>query len=114
MKGTWLGEFEELVLLTVGILHGDAYGLAIAEEIQEQTGRKATVSTIHTVLYRLEKKGFVRSEMGGATQMRGGRRKRIFTITASGHRALQVSVEQRSRMFKLIPKINFNLNPGAI
>lgn len=61
MKGTQLGEFEELVLLIVGILNGEAYGVSILKDIEEHTGRKVTVSTIHTALYRLEEKGFVES-----------------------------------------------------
>jgi len=75
MKGTYLGEFEELVLLTVAILNGDAYGITVMDEIEKNIDRKVTVSTVHTALYRLEEKGFVESYFGGATQERGGRKK---------------------------------------
>ena len=54
MKGTYLGEFEELVLLAVGILFGDAYGLAIIDELEKKTGRNIMISPVHKRLGRLE------------------------------------------------------------
>ncbi|MEL6559860.1 MAG: PadR family transcriptional regulator [Bacteroidota bacterium] len=105
MKGTSLGEFEELCLLAVGILHGDAYGVAIKEEIEQRSGRKATISTIHSTLIRLEKKGFLNSKMGGATDNRGGRAKRIFEVTAFGKKAINEARELRNTMWQDIPKI---------
>ena len=78
MKGTYLGEFEELVLLSVAVLNGQAYGVSITDVIEEQANRVVTISTVHNVLYRLEKKGFVESYLGGATKERGGRKKRLF------------------------------------
>ena len=103
MKGTYLGEFEELVLLAVAALSGDAYGVTIGTMIEEQANRSVTISTIHNVLYRLEKKGFVKSELGGATAERGGRNKRLFTITETGQAVLVQSKEIRSRMWNNIP-----------
>ncbi len=103
MKGTYLGEFEELVLLAVAALSGDAYGVTIGIMIEEQANRSVTISTIHNVLYRLEKKGFVKSELGGATAERGGRNKRLFTITETGQAVLVQSKEIRSRMWNNIP-----------
>ncbi len=67
MKGTNLGEFEELVLLTVGILGNDAYSLGICEEIKRITERTVSFPVVHSALNRLEEKGFVNSKMGGAT-----------------------------------------------
>ena len=104
MKGTYLGEFEELVLLTVGILFGDAYGVAIKEEVDRQTGRKVRIGSIHSALKRLEEKGFVKSEMGGATAERGGRKKRLFTITQSGKSALAKARDQRNSMWAQLPE----------
>ena len=103
MKGTHLGEFEELVLLVVGILRDQAYGASIAEEINQQTGRKVSLSPVHTALYRLEKKGFVRSQLGGATQQRGGRRKRMYQITSAGKASLNEVRLMRNRLWKLMP-----------
>ena len=103
MKGNYIGELEELVLLTVGILYQDAYGVAIREELKNQTGRDINISAVHAVLKRLEDKGFLSSHMSGATQERGGRRKRMFTLTDAGKRVLSESIEQRNRMFNTIP-----------
>ena len=103
MKGTQLGEFEELVLLVVGILNGDAYGISILKDIEAHTGRKVTVSTIHTALYRLEEKGFVESYVGGASKARGGRSKRLYKITAEGKAALENARQLRDRLWNLMP-----------
>ena len=103
MKKTKLGEFEELVLLIVGILDGDAYGISILSEIEEKTGRKVTVSTIHTALYRLEQKAYVASRVGGASKARGGRSKRLYEITAAGREALSTSRDMRENLWNLMP-----------
>ena len=105
MKGTHLGEFEEIVLLTVGILYEDAYGLAITDEIEQRTGRNITISSVHKALNRLESKGFLTSRMGGATEERGGRQKRLFSITAYGKKALNDARDLRNNMYEAIPKV---------
>ena len=110
MKGTYLGEFEELVLLTVGVLFDEAYGVAVMEEIRRETGRGVNISAIHSALRRLEEKGFVNSWMGGATQERGGRRKRYFTLTSYGKKALDEAQSLRMKLYERIPTIAFG-NP---
>ncbi len=105
MKGTYLGEFEELVLLSLGILFDDAYGLAIVDELERQTGRNITISSVHKALVRLEEKGYVKSRMGGATQSRGGRAKRLYALTQSGKKVLAESRALRNDMWKQVPKI---------
>lgn len=95
MKRTYLGEFEEIVLLTVAVLNGQAYGVVLMHEIVEQTGRSVRLNQVHSALQRLEEKGMVRSEMGEPTNERGGRRKRLFSVTAYGHRTLQEIQEVR-------------------
>lgn len=113
MKGTELGEFEELVLLIVGVLYPEAYGLSIRQEIASQTGRKAAIGAVHSALNRLEKKGFLKSELAEATHQRGGRRKRLFQITAAGKRALEKSREQRNALWNQIPDLAWkDLNYG--
>ncbi len=107
MKGTHLGEFEELVLLTCALLIDRAYSVTIGAEIEEQTGRSITLSTVHTALYRLEKKGFVASYMGGATGERGGRKKRLYKITSEGFDALNQAKNIRSKMWQLMPEYKF-------
>lgn len=104
MKRTFLGEFEEIVLLVVAGCSEDAYGVVIWEQLQQQTGRNITISAVHATLYRLEEKGFLSSQMGGATAERGGRRKRFFTVTALGSRALQEIQAQRDQLWKAIPQ----------
>lgn len=105
MKGTYLGELEELVLLTVGILYPEAYGVGVMDEIDKKAGRQLNISAVHSVLSRLEEKGFVTSKMSEPTLARGGRRKRIFLLTAAGKRALEVANEMRTQLFNQIPKV---------
>ncbi|MBV6644826.1 MAG: helix-turn-helix transcriptional regulator [Cyclobacteriaceae bacterium] len=102
MKGTHPGEFEELIMLTIGVLGSQAYGVAIMDEILSQTGREVNISAVHAVLRRLEEKGLVKSEMGGATNERGGRRKRYFQLTITGRSVLDRSMELRYRLYQRI------------
>jgi DNA-binding PadR family transcriptional regulator len=105
MKGTYLGEFEELVLLTVGVLYKKAYGVAIMEEGEKQTKRSINISAVHTALKRLDEKGYVKSMMGEPTQERGGRTKRLFSLTAAGKKALEEAHSLRTQMFNQIPRV---------
>jgi len=105
MKGTYLGELEELILLTVGILYPDAYGVAVMDEIEKQAGRSLNISAVHSVLTRLEEKGFLKSKMSDPTEERGGRRKRIFVLTAAGKRVLEEANELRNQLYNQIPKM---------
>ena len=107
MKGTHLGEFEELVLLAVGIQSGSAYGISVMDEVEAQTGRSTSISTIHSTLNRLEKKGFINSSAGGSSAVRGGRSKRLYSMNASGYRALEKVRQQREQMWQLTPKVSF-------
>ena len=105
MKGTCLGEFEELVLLAVGILFDDAYGLALVDELEKQAGRSVMISSVHKALVRLEDKGYLKSHLGGATEVRGGRDKRLYTLTQAGIKVLNQSRELRNALWKQVPKI---------
>jgi DNA-binding PadR family transcriptional regulator len=105
MKGSYLGELEELVLLTVGILYPEAYAVAVMDEIDKQAGRSLNISAVHAVLTRLEEKGYLVSKMGDPSQERGGRRKRIFLLTASGKRVLEEANQLRTQLFNQIPRI---------
>jgi PadR family transcriptional regulator, regulatory protein PadR len=105
MSKEFLGEFEELVLTMVGILQEDAYGNAIVAEIKQRVNRDVNLSAVHVTLYRLEDKGYVKSNMGGATNSRGGRRKRIFQITNAGLSILQAMKEARTDLWKLVPQL---------
>ena len=113
MIETRLGDFEEVLLLITGILEKeDAYAFKIAEEFHRQTGRDISIGAIHSTLDRLETKGFVKSELGQATATRGGRRKRIFTITALGKRVLKDSMDFRLSLWKQYPLLAGKLNFG--
>lgn len=103
MKETRLGEFEEVLLLLVGILGESAYALKISEEFHAQTKRSVSIGSVHSTLDRLSEKGFLTSEMGQPTAERGGRRKRIYTITASGQRALEASKDFKVSLWNQFP-----------
>ena len=107
MKEYQLGEFEEIVLLTVAILHGDAYGVAIKQEIEERLERKVSVSALQTALRRMEKKGYLKSAFGEATAIRGGKRKRYFQVTKTGKAALDYTKEVRNKLWSAVPDISF-------
>ncbi|MBT33234.1 MAG: PadR family transcriptional regulator [Thalassobius sp.] len=104
----YCGEFEEILLMMVIILEEEAYGNKIVQEIQDQLNRSVNLSAVHITLYRLEDKGFVKSYYGGATNTRGGRRKRIFQITEAGKNLVYEIQEQRQKLWKLMPGFNFN------
>ncbi len=105
MAKEYLGEFEELILTLVAALREDAYGAAIAEEIETRMKRDVNLSAVHVTLYRLEDKGLLKSSLGGGTNERGGRRKRIYTITNAGLAMLKVMKEARVDLWKLVPQL---------
>lgn len=108
MKETGIGDFEEVILLLTGILSEEAYAFRIAAEFETQTGRPVSIGAVHSTLNRLEEKGCVVSEMGKATAERGGRRKRIYTITAYGRRVLKTSREFRLSLWEQFPGFAIN------
>ncbi len=108
MAKEYLGEFEELVLTMVAALQEDAYGAAISEEIETRLKRDVNLSAVHVTLYRLEDKGYIKSSIGGGTNERGGRRKRIFTITSAGMAMLRAMKESRVELWKLIPQLKMS------
>ncbi|HYG03717.1 MAG TPA: PadR family transcriptional regulator [Chryseosolibacter sp.] len=105
MKGTNLGEFEELVLLTIAGLVSDAYSVAICDELEKYTGRSVKLGVVHAVLNRLEEKGLVKSKMGEATSVRGGKRKRYYSVTSAGKASMLKAKELRDQLWSLIPQV---------
>ncbi|MVM33263.1 PadR family transcriptional regulator [Spirosoma sp. HMF4905] len=103
MKRAFLGELEEVVLLTVAALQVSAYCALITQTIDQQMARSISFPTVHTTLQRLEEKSLVSSQMGGATAERGGRQKRLFTVTTAGQRALIECRQMRSQLWQQIP-----------
>jgi PadR family transcriptional regulator, regulatory protein PadR len=106
MKGTNLGEFEELVLLTIAALLSEAYSVAICDELEKHTGRTTKLGVVHAVLNRLEEKGLVKSSLGEATSARGGKRKRYYTVTHAGKASLIKAKEVRDGLWRIIPDFN--------
>ena len=109
MKNKGLGEFEELILLAVCILEGEAYGISVKREVEKHSGRSILLGAVHITLYRLQDKGLLRSELGGQTDKRGDRRKRLFTITDAGMRQLRAAQDVRQKMWQLIPQLKLGL-----
>jgi PadR family transcriptional regulator PadR len=108
MGKEFLGEFEELILTLVAALQEDAYGAAISDEIENRLNREVTLSAVHVTLYRLEDKGFIKSHVGGATNERGGRRKRIFSITNAGLSILKSMKQSRIELWKMVPQLKMS------
>lgn len=110
MKETRLGEFEEVILLLAGILKEDAYAFKIAEKFKEQTQRSVSIGAVHSTLNRLSDKGFLESNMGEPSAVRGGRRKRIYEITAYGEQVLITAKDLRMALWSQYP--GFSLKMG--
>lgn len=109
LKGDNLGEFEELVLLTAATLGEQAYGVAVMQYIIKETGRSVNISAVHEVLKRLERKGYLKSRMGGATAERGGRRKRYFILTSTGKKTLDEAIKLKIQLYKRVPSFSMKL-----
>ncbi len=109
MSKIYLGEFEELILTMVAYLDSEAYGNSIVKSIKDHQDRTVNLSAVHVTLYRLEDKGFVKSEMRGATSERGGRRKRYFQLTTSGLSLLKELKSAKMDLWNMIPKLQFSV-----
>ncbi len=97
-----LGGFEELVLLAVAGLAGDGYGVTIRDHLEEGTGNRVSVGAVYATLDRLQRKGLVKSRMGGTTAERGGKRKRLFRITGRGQAAMAEARTLRDYLWNAI------------
>src|SRR4051812_13377352 len=100
----YLGEFEELVLLTIASLGNEGYGVAIQQSIEGRCKRSISIGALHSTITRLEEKKFLKSWLGGATQERGGRRKRFFELTHTGKVALHEMKGLRDELWQLSKK----------
>jgi PadR family transcriptional regulator, regulatory protein PadR len=109
MKKYYLGEFEEIVLLTIAILNKDAYGVSVKNEIESRLERNVSLGALHTALLRLEDKGYIRSINGNATEERAGRPRKYFEITALGKKAITYSKASREKLWNAIPKVIWEL-----
>lgn len=114
MKKYQLGEFEEVVILTIGILYKEAYGVSIKKEIESRLGRNVSMGAMHTALVRLEDKGYLKSSNGPATDDRMGRPKKYYEITALGKKAMEYSRNTRNELWKAIPKVAMEVKITSI
>ncbi len=107
-----LGEFEEVVILTIGILNNEAYSVPIKNEIESRLSRRVSMGALHTALKRLEEKGYLKSFAGEATVERAGRPKRYFEITAMGKKAIAYTRSTRDELWRAIPKTVLQMDRG--
>jgi PadR family transcriptional regulator PadR len=105
VKKYQLGEFEEIVILTIGVLYKEAYGVSIKKEIETRLSRGVSMGALHTALKRLEDKGYIKSFDGEATEERAGRPKKYFQITALGKKAMEYTRTTREGLWQAIPKV---------
>jgi PadR family transcriptional regulator, regulatory protein PadR len=110
MKKYTLGEFEEVVILTIAILYNEAYGVSVKKEIESRLSRGVSMGALHTALVRLEDKGYIKSFNGEQTEDRMGRPKKYFQLTALGKKAIAHSKETRDQLWKAIPKVVFEIS----
>ena len=104
-KGAYLGQFELMVLLVLMRLEDEAYGVTIANELEEQTGREVVVASVYATLERLQDRGLVSSSLGDATPERGGRAKRYFRITGAGVREVRDARRSLLSLWKGLPEL---------
>lgn len=109
MRGDTLGEFEEIVLLSILVLGEDAYGVTIKKEINKNSQRDISRGALHTSLSRLEEKGFVSSKPGETSEKRRGRPKRFYEVTNEGKVMLHEAKAQRDELWDRIPGVRLEL-----
>lgn len=102
-KGKYLGEFEEMVLLAVGVLANEAYGISVKNKIEEMMNRNVSMGALHAALNRLEEKEYVSSKLGEATKTRGGKRKRFYSVTTYGQQEVSDLMAKRQQLWEAIP-----------
>lgn len=102
-----IGHLEETLLLIVLVMRDEVYGVTVAEHYKEHTQKSISIPAVHTVLKRLEKKGFLKSKLGGATTERGGRKKRLYEITSDGYRLLHEIRANREQLWARAPRLSF-------
>jgi len=105
MAREFLGGFEFLVLLALIRLGDEAYGVPIAEAIEESSGREVSIGSVYITLDRLERKGLVSARIGEPTAQRGGRAKTYFQVTAKGLREVRRSRRTLIKLWQGVPQL---------
>jgi len=101
----YTGELELLLLLVVLRLGDRAYGITVLEELERETARSLTLGTVYKTLGRLEQKGHLQARIGPPTHLRGGRRKKLYSVTAAG-------LEAASRAMADLRQLATGLSPN--
>ena len=104
-KGEYLGNFDLMLLLALMRLGDDAYGVTIARELEEQTGREVVVASVYATLDRLQERRLVTSRLGDATPERGGRAKRYFRISGAGLREVRDARRSLMNLWNGLPDL---------
>ena len=102
MRGEHLGEFEEFTLLAVRALGDNTYAVPIQQYVEKVTARSVSIGAVYAALGRLEEKGFLRSTMTEAVAQRGGKAKRVYTVTPAGLRTARDLHRVRERIWQTI------------
>lgn len=110
MKKYHLGEFEEIVMLTIAVLANGAYGVSVKKEIESRLSRSVSMGALHTAFVRLEDKGYIRSRDGESTEARAGRPKKFYEVTALGKKAMAFTRETREELWKAIPQMTVKIS----
>jgi PadR family transcriptional regulator, regulatory protein PadR len=105
MAERFLTDFELMLLLAVLRVGDDAYGVPIAREIEETAGRSVTLAAVYLALERLRQRGLVTSRMGDPTPRRGGRAKKLFSVTPTGFRAVRRTQRAFVALWQGIPEL---------
>ena len=108
MKQEQISSQEEIVLLAVGSLQPEAYAYGVIKEVKENAGLNWSLGTVHTILYRLEHKGLLKSEMGGSSSKRGGRSKRLYMLSAQGYKTMEDLMNVRQAMWSKVSTNNLS------
>jgi DNA-binding PadR family transcriptional regulator len=110
MSRSSIGELEELLLLAIASLIPEAYGFAIKKLVLQKAKREINLSAVHAALYRLEKKGFVKTRFGEATSKRGGKKKKYFDLTTAGVAAIRSTREIRNNLWDTVSPSVINIS----
>ena len=105
MQRQLLTDFELMILLATLRVGDESYGMRIAQEIQQITGRAVLMGAVYATLDRLERNGLVTSTIGDPTPQRGGRAKRFFQVTPRGVRAVKQTREALVALWTDVPQL---------
>ena len=106
MSRRLLTDFEIMILLAILRVGDEAYGVTIAQEIEDKAGRMVQLPAVYAALDRLEKQGLVRSWIGEATPQRGGRAKKHFALTAAGLGSVQDTRDALTALWSRLPQLS--------